>query len=102
MWKSGLKEVSYVNKNKLKEQLKHGRFYIIKDDLYINAKINLVLEDNNEILSICFEGGVVDVTLSNLQAVRRPGNLIAEFKWCYVVRNSNDHIIGYIGEKENQ
>lgn len=100
MWKSGRKEVSYVNKNKLKEQLKHGRFYIIKDGLFINAKISRVSEYTDDIFLVYFEGGAVDVTLSNLHEVRRPGNLISKLKWCYAVKNSSDTIIGYIGERE--
>lgn len=91
-----------IEKNKLKNQLINGTFYIYKIGLFIGAKVKYILEVDMDTFSVIFEGGTVDVYLEKIYPVKRPGGAISKFKWCYVIRNYFDDVIGYIGEKENQ
>ncbi|NMF04586.1 hypothetical protein ACUH7Y_09705 [Clostridium beijerinckii] len=84
----------------LKEQLKEGTFYYHKCGLLVKSEVNLVLEINKDILNVNFTGGCVDVYMDKIEHIRRPENIIAEFKWCYRLRNEYDECIGYIGKIE--
>lgn len=82
----------------LKEQLKQGTFYYHKFGLFVKGKVNLVLQSSNDTLNVNFIGGCVDVYKDNIKEIRGPGNIIADFEWCYMLKNEYDDIIGYIGK----
>lgn len=90
-----------MNANELKEQLKNGAFYYYKFGLLIKGKVKMVLQSDDNTLNVNFEGGTVDIYLDTIKPIRRPGNIIEKFKWCYILKNYDDECIGYIGEKEN-
>lgn len=81
----------------LKEQLQQGTFYYHKFGLLVKGKVNVVLQNSETTLNVNFIGGMVDVYIDKLKPVRRPGNIIADFEWCYMLKNEYDDIIGYIG-----
>lgn len=88
---------------KLKEQLLQGTYYYQKSELFFKGKVyNIVVYDDGE-LEIFFNGGIVGAYSKRLKQIRRPANIIEEFKWCYLIKNSDNENIGYIGlpnEKE--
>lgn len=84
----------------LKEQLSYGTFYYHKFGLLIKSKVKIVLQSDKNTLNVSFEGGTADIYIDTIKPIRRPGNIIAKFKWCYILTNYYDECIGYIGEKE--
>lgn len=89
-----------INIEKLKEQLQQGTFYYHKSNLVVTGKVyNIVSYDDGE-LEIFFTGGIVSVYKDKLDKVICPLNTIGVFKWCYLLKNSDDESIGYIGLKE--
>lgn len=89
-----------INIEELKEQLLKGTFYYYKSNLFIKSEITRVVEMEGIFLEISFECGNVDVFIDNIKPVRRPGNIIAKFEWCYLLKNEDNECIGYIGLKE--
>ena len=87
-----------MNKDeKLKEQLQQGTFYYHKLGLLVKGKVNIVLQVSNDTLNVNFVGGCVEVY--KIKSVKRPANIIAEFEWCYLLKNEYDDVIGYIGKR---
>lgn len=82
---------------KLKRQLQEGTFYYHKFGLLVKGKVNLVLELSENSLNVNFVGGCVDVYADKIKSVKRPSNIIKKYKWCYLLKNEYDEIIGYIG-----
>jgi len=81
----------------LKEQLSQGTFYFYKFGLLIKTKVVDVIELDEELWQVVLECGNVDVFPKRIKKVRRPSMWINEFEWCYVLKNSYDESIGYIG-----
>jgi len=89
-----------INIEELKEQLQQGTFYYYKSSLLVSGKVyNVVVYEDGE-LEIFFTGGIVGVYKDKIRAIRRPGNIIDKFKWCYLLKNEDNENIGYIGLKE--
>lgn len=88
-----------IDIKELKEQILKGTFYYYVDALFIHAKVKNICELTS-CLHIGFEGGAVDVALDKIKPIRRPGNIIEKFKWCYILKSYNNECIGYIGECE--
>lgn len=86
----------------LKEQLLKGTFYYSNSNILIKGKVYNVISYDDGQLEIFFTGGIVDLYKDKLTKVRRPSNLIAAFKWCYLLKNEDNESIGYIGEKERE
>ena len=82
----------------LKEQLSKGTFYYCKPELWIESKIEEVNIIEDDYLMIRFNGGHADAFLENVKAIRRPGNIVKKFNWCYILKNYDNECIGYIGE----
>jgi len=84
----------------LKEQLKQGIFYYHKSGLLVKGTVISVelLEGKNKQFNIDFEGGQVSVFYYDMSKILRPGNIIANFEWCYKLRNEYNEEIGYIGK----
>lgn len=89
-----------INIENLKKQLLQGTFYYHKFGLLVKGNVNLVLEMSKDILNVNFTGGTVGVYIDKITPVKRPGNIIAAFEWCYILKNEYDDVIGYIGLKE--
>ena len=94
------KIMNKVNIEEIKERFQQGTFYYHKFGLLIKGKINLVLKMSNDTLKVNFTSGTVDVYMDKIKSIRRPGNIIADFEWCYMLKNEYDDIIGYIGKRE--
>jgi len=82
----------------LKEQLQQGTFYYHEFGLLVKGKVNIVLQNSETTLNVSFIGGTVDVYMDKIKPIRRPENIIANFDWCYQLKNEYDDIIGYIGK----
>ena len=82
----------------LKEQLLKGTFYYYKDTLLIHAKVNNVCSVGKNSIHIDFEGGAVSVAIDKIKPIKRPGNIIEKFNWCYILKSYDNECIGYIGE----
>ncbi|OOM16750.1 hypothetical protein [Clostridium saccharobutylicum] len=82
---------------KFKEQIRQSTFYYHKPSLFIKSQVTNVV-DNGDFLEVAFEGGNVDIFIEDIKQVRRPGNLVASFAYCYMLKNEDDEIIGYIGK----
>ncbi|WP_294395291.1 hypothetical protein [uncultured Clostridium sp.] len=91
-----------MNIKELKEQLSEGTFYYYKFGLLVKGKVKMILQSDDNTLNVSFEGGTVDVYADTIKSIRRPGNIIAKFKWCYMLKNYYDDCIGYIGHIEDQ
>lgn len=85
----------------LKEKLKEGTFYYYNFGLHIKSKVTEIIEKSEGYLNIKFECGYTDVFVKNIKPIERPGNVIVDFEWCYMLINEYDDCIGYIGKKEN-
>ncbi|MDU4750302.1 MAG: hypothetical protein E6X86_04660 [Clostridium butyricum] len=85
----------------LKEQLLQGTFYYYIDTLLIHAKVKNICSVGKDSIHIGFEGGAVTVGIDNIKPIKRPGNILEKFNWCYVLRSYDNKCIGYIGEIEN-
>lgn len=90
-----------LNIEELKEQFLKGTFYYYKFGLFVKSKVIRVVTKDNDFLEVSFECGNVDIFINKLKPIRRPGNIIADFEWCYMLQNEYDEVIGYIGLKEN-
>lgn len=86
--------------NKLAEQLKEGTFYYYKIGLFIKSPVIEVFKIDDNSLTVNFNNGAVDVYLDTIKSIKRPSNIVKPFKWCYVLKNYYDEIIGYIGLEE--
>lgn len=93
-----------MNIDELREQLLNGTYYnygygwVVKLDI---AEILIGVLGTSDFMSVrLVGGGYVDILSENIKPVRRPGNIIAKFKWCYLLKNKDGECIGYIGEKE--
>lgn len=88
-----------IDIEELKDQLSKGTFYYYKFGMHIKSKVTLVLlNKDEETLYIHFNGGWIEADIESIKEIRRPGNIIATFKWCYILKNEYDDCIGYIGE----
>lgn len=88
-----------TNIQALKEQIKEGTFYYQKFDLLFKDRIKEAIAAAPGILEVSFECGHVTVFIDKMKKVKRPSNIIAEFEYCYLLKNSYDEYIGYIGKK---
>lgn len=87
-----------VDIKNLREQLKKGTFFYFKEGLILRAKIEIVFDLTNNSLGADFNEGGVEIYLDKIKKIKRPLNIVAKFKWCYMLKNYNDECIGYIGE----
>lgn len=81
----------------LKEQLLKGTFYYYIDTLFIHAKVKNICELTS-CLHIKFEGGAIDVNFNKIKPIKRPGNIVEKFNWCYILKSYDNECIGYIGQ----
>lgn len=81
------------------EKLKQGTFYYFIFGMYISSKIIEVKawESDSKTIEIKFVGG--ELYSDKFENVNRPCNVIANFEWCYKLKNEYGDCIGYIGKK---
>lgn len=84
----------------LKEQLLQGTFYYYIDTLLIHAKVKNVCSVGRNSIHIGFEGGAVSAGADKIKPIRRPGNIVERFNWCYILKSYDNECIGYIGKIE--
>lgn len=69
-------------------------YYFYKLDLFIKSKVIDIKEDE-----IFFENGKLAILReTEIKKVRRPSNIIGEFEWCYIIKNTDADTIGWIGK----
>lgn len=81
------------------EKLKEGTFYYYKNGLVIFSKVTNVKLEAKDFISINFECGSVDMFIKGVKPIKRPGNIIANFEWCYILRDTEGDCLGYVGKK---
>lgn len=92
-----------MNKAELCKQLKEGTFYFYKFGLLVKLPVAEVIDKEDFIeLNFANNGGYVHVFVEHMQKVRRPGNIISKFDWCYSLKNDYEDHIGYIGKETNE
>ena len=92
-----------MDRTELCKQLKEGTFYFYKFGLLVKLPVAEVIDKEDFItLNFANNAGHVDVFVEHMQKVRRPGNIIAKFKWCYSLKNDYKDFIGYIGRTEEE
>ncbi|MFQ7000595.1 MAG: hypothetical protein ACLRRH_04530 [Clostridium sp.] len=92
-----------MDRTELCKQLKDGTFYFYKFGLLVKLPVAEVIDKEDFIeLNFANNGGYVDVFMEYMQKVRRPGNIIAKFDWCYSLKNDYGDLIGYIGKEEDK
>lgn len=92
-----------MNRAELCKQLKEGTFYFYKFGLLAKLPVAEVIDKEDFItLNFANNGGYVDVFVEHMQKVRRPGNIISKFDWCYSLKNDYQDHIGYIGKEESE
>lgn len=81
------------------EKLKEGIFYYSILGMHISSKIIdvEVWKNDSKTIEIKFEGG--QLYSDSFESVNRPSNLIADFEWCYKIRNEYGDFIGFVGKK---
>jgi hypothetical protein len=84
------------------EKMEEGFYYFYKFDLFIKLKIEKVVYLGEE-TKILFKGknGHLNIWLdSQIKKISRPGNIIQKFDWCYILKDSEGEILGYIGRPQ--
>ena len=81
------------------EKFKEGTFYYYKNGLVISSKVTNVKLEAKDFISISFGCGSVDMSVKGIKPIKRPGNIIAKFEWCYILRDINGDCLGYVGKK---
>lgn len=71
-------------------------YYFSKTDLAIKAQLTSV-EHSRESIYIQFTtGSIVISDTSTIKKVKKPRNNTGAFEFCYMIKNSEDEVIGYI------
>lgn len=92
-----------MNRAELCKQLKEGTFYFYKFGLLVKLPVLKVIDKEDFItLNFANNGGYIHVFVEHMQKVRRPGNIISKFDWCYSLKNDYGDHIGYIGKETNE
>lgn len=92
-----------MNIQELKNQLPKGMFYYCTYGALIKVPVKDVVVKSELFAVVKLEhGGFVDIIAGRMKKVRRPSNIIADFKWCYLIQDEECEFIGYIGELEEQ
>lgn len=86
--------------DKLKEQLSEGTFYYCCYGTLIKVPVKEVCTDKGLYTVKLEHDGFIDIFKDNLRKVKRPSNLIFDFKWCYLILDHDDEPFGYIGKIE--
>lgn len=60
--------------------------YIHSFGLLARIPITNISVSELDFMTINFKYGHVDVFLKDIKKVRRPSNIIADFKWCYALK----------------
>ena len=81
------------------EKLKQGTFYYFICGMHFSSKIIGVKawKSDSKTIEIKFEGG--QLYSDCFESVNRPVNFIADFEWCYELKNKYGDFIGYVGKE---
>lgn len=81
------------------EKLKEGTFYYSICGMHFSSEIIgvRVWESDSNTIEIKFQGG--ELYSDNFESVNRPAFFIADFEWCYKIKNEYGDFIGYVGKK---
>lgn len=81
------------------EKLKEGTFYYSVLGMHFSSEIIGVKawESDSKTIEIKFQGG--ELYSDCFESVNRPADFIADFEWCYKLKNEYGDFIGYIGKE---
>jgi hypothetical protein len=82
------------------EAIEEGFYYFYKFDLFIKLGIKKTVNEDGAI-KIKFwdnDSELIIWTETTVRKVSRPGNIIAKFDWCYLIKNTEGEVLGYIGK----
>ncbi|KGK81154.1 hypothetical protein [Clostridium sp. HMP27] len=86
----------------ISEDLLGVHYYFQKTDLRIKSQLTSV-EHSRESIYIQFTtGNIVISDTSTIKKVKKPSNNIGIFEFCYMIKNSDNEIIGYIGKESDK
>lgn len=81
------------------EELTEGYYYFYMFELFIKLGIDKgIIEDGN--IEIKFKdnsGGLTIWKDTKIRRVPRPSNILNKFEWCYMIKDSDGRVLGYIG-----
>lgn len=89
----------------LKHDLEEAYFYMKISDLYIKLPIVEVIqgeETNPDGMTLMLGNDDASHLIiwrdgTEVKKVRRPSNIIGNFEYCYLIKNSDKELVGYIG-----
>ena len=93
-----------MSNKELCKQLEEGTFYDDSFGKFFKIPV-LYVRDRGDLITIHLDlvhgEAQIDVAPENIKKVRRPSNIIAKFKWCYILRNDYGGFLGWIGLRED-
>ena len=94
-------------KDEIIRNVEAGKGWYFMDGLGIRIKLPIKgIKDYDDMLEIELDVnngyGNITVEVSKINKCRRPGNVIAKFKWCYSLWNEFNNYIGCVGELEEE
>lgn len=73
-------------------------YYFQKTDLIIKSEL-VSVEHSTEEIYIKFTGGGLSIWRdSTVLKVKKPSNTVGKFEFCYLIKNCDGEILGYIGK----
>lgn len=84
------------------EDLSEVYYYFHKTDLTIKAQLTSV-EHSRESIYIQFTtGSIVISDMSVITKLKKPSHNTGTFEFCYMIKNSENKVIGYIGKQNDK
>lgn len=81
------------------EDLSEVYYYFHKTDLTIKSQV-ISVEHSREDIYIQFTAGSIVISdTSIIKKVKKPSNDTNLFEFCYMIKNPNNEVIGYIGKQ---
>lgn len=82
----------------LKHDLEEAYFFYSKSDLVLRLPITDIAKSEDGIsLYLGDDSHLIIWNDSEVKRVKRPSNFIGDFEYCYLIKNSDKELIGYIG-----
>jgi hypothetical protein len=84
------------------EAIEEGYYYFYKFDLFIKLSISKTISEDGAIkIKLDNNAGELIIWIDTIvKKVSRPGFLVSKFEWCYLIKNSEGELLGYIGKTQ--
>ncbi|WP_310939913.1 hypothetical protein [Clostridium sp. SHJSY1] len=77
-------------------------YYFHKTDLTIKAQLTSVEHSREDIYIQFTTGSIVISDMSKIRKVKKPIHNTGTFEFCYMIKNSDNEVIGYIGKQNDK